>query len=75
LDGLGSHVTLEAIEQASEFGLDMVTLLSHTFNLWMWLASNLSRLLLEKKKTTIVTRNYIEPDKITLAGWVNKTLN
>jgi hypothetical protein len=32
LDGHGSHVTLEAIEQSSEFGLDMVTLPLHTFH-------------------------------------------
>jgi hypothetical protein len=30
LDGHGSHVTLKAIKQAKEFGLDMVTLPSHT---------------------------------------------
>jgi len=30
LDGHGSHVTFEAIEQAQKFGLDMITLLSHT---------------------------------------------
>jgi hypothetical protein len=30
LDGHGSHVTLEAIEQAKEFGFDMITLPSHT---------------------------------------------
>jgi hypothetical protein len=30
LDGHGSHVTLEAIEQAQEFGLDMITVPSHT---------------------------------------------
>ncbi len=24
---------------------------------------------------TMVRRNYIEPNKITLVGWVNKTLN
>jgi hypothetical protein len=29
-DGYGAHVTLEAIEQAQTFGLDMVTLPSHT---------------------------------------------
>jgi hypothetical protein len=29
LDGHGSHVTLEAIEQAKEFRLDMITLPSH----------------------------------------------
>jgi hypothetical protein len=30
IDGHGSHVTLEAIEQAQTFGLDMITLPSHT---------------------------------------------
>jgi hypothetical protein len=30
LDGHGSHVTLEAIEHAQQFGVDMITLLSHT---------------------------------------------
>jgi len=29
LDGHGSHVTLEAIEQVKEFGLNMITLPSH----------------------------------------------
>jgi len=30
LDGHGSHVTLEAIKHAQEFGLHMITLPSHT---------------------------------------------
>jgi hypothetical protein len=30
LDGHGNHVTLKAIEQAKEFGLDIITLPSHT---------------------------------------------
>jgi len=30
LDGHGSHVTLKALEQAMAFGLDMITLPSHT---------------------------------------------
>jgi len=30
LDGHGSHVILEAIEHASQFGLDMFILLAHT---------------------------------------------
>jgi hypothetical protein len=46
------------------------------FNPWMWLASNLPRLLLGKEKDiTMVRRNYIEPNKIALVGWVDKTLN
>jgi len=32
LDGHGSHVTFEAIEQAQKFGLDMIILPSHTSN-------------------------------------------
>jgi hypothetical protein len=30
LDGHGNHVTLEVIEQANEFGLDKITVTSHT---------------------------------------------
>jgi hypothetical protein len=30
LDGHDSHVTIEAIDQAREFGLDMIALPSHT---------------------------------------------
>jgi len=30
LDGHGSHVTLKAIEQAKDIGLNMITLPSHT---------------------------------------------
>jgi hypothetical protein len=30
LDGHGSHITLETIEQAQKFGLDMIILPSHT---------------------------------------------
>jgi hypothetical protein len=30
LDGHGSHVSLEAIEHAQQFGIDMITLPSHT---------------------------------------------
>jgi len=79
LDGLGSHVTLEAIEQASEFGLDMVTLLSHTFHAFQPLDvacfKSFNTTFRRERNTTIVTRKYIEPNKITLVGWVNKTLN
>ncbi len=35
---------------------------------------NLSKLLLERKEA-MVERNYIEPNKITLARWVDKTLD
>jgi hypothetical protein len=76
LDGLGSDVTLEVIEQARKFGLDMVTLLSHTFQpLDVACFKSFKITFRRERNTTIVTRNYVEPDKITLAGWVNKTLN
>jgi hypothetical protein len=32
LDGHGSHVTFEVIEQVEEFELDMITLTLHTFH-------------------------------------------
>jgi hypothetical protein len=32
LDGHGNHITLKVIEQDHEFGLDMITLLAHTFH-------------------------------------------
>jgi hypothetical protein len=32
LDEHGSHVTIKAIKQAWQFGLDMITLPSHTFH-------------------------------------------
>jgi hypothetical protein len=79
LDGLGSHVTLEAIEQASEFGLDMVTLLSHTFHAFQPLdvaCFKPFKTTFRKERDTIrVTRNYIELDKITLGEWVDKALD
>jgi hypothetical protein len=61
LDGHGSHVILETIEQASEFGLDMATLLLHTCHALQPLdvvcfksfKINFKR----EKNTTMVTRN------------------
>jgi hypothetical protein len=78
LDGHGSHVTIEALEQAVELRLDMVTLFAHTlhvlqpFNVTCFkLANNVF------KKMKIVLwqkKNYIEPNKITLTKWVDKAL-
>jgi hypothetical protein len=33
----------------------------------MWVASSFSKLFLKRKKTTMVSRNYIGPNKLTLA--------
>ncbi len=77
LDGLGSHVTLEAIEQASEFGLDMVTLPLYTSHALQPLDvvcfKSFKTTFRREKNTTMVIRNYI--DKITLAWWVDKTID
>jgi hypothetical protein len=76
LDGHGSFVTLEAIEQAQEFGLDMITLPSHTSHALQPLAyfKPFKTTFRKERDITMVRRNYIESDKITLIGWVNKTL-
>jgi hypothetical protein len=79
LHGHGSHVTLKIIEQASEFGLNMVTLPSHTFHALQPLdvacLKSFKITFRKESNTTMVTRNYIEPNKITLMRWVNKTLD
>jgi hypothetical protein len=79
LDGHGSHVTLEVIEQAQEFGLDMITLPSHTSHalqpLDMACFKPFKTNLKKERDITMVRRNYIEPYKITLVRWVDKTLN
>jgi hypothetical protein len=78
LDGHGSYVTLETIERAQEFGLDMIILPSHTFHALFCLnVSCFKPFKTAFKKEiyiTMVKRNYIEPDKIALARWVYKAL-
>jgi hypothetical protein len=79
LDGHGSHATLEAIEQAKEFRLDMIILPSHTFHALQPL--NVAyfkpfKIAFRKERSiTMVKRNYIKPNKITLARCVNKALD
>jgi hypothetical protein len=79
LDGHGFHDTLEAIEQAQEFGLDMITLPSHTFHALQplgvaWFKP--FRIAFRKERDILmVRRNYIEPIKIALARWVDKALD
>jgi hypothetical protein len=54
LDGHGSHVTFEVIEQVNEFGLDMIPLPSHTshaFQLVDVACFKPSRLFLKGKET------------------------
>jgi hypothetical protein len=75
----GSHVTLEAIEQAPKFGLDMIILRSFTFHALQPLDVVLFKpfKIAFKKEIdiTMVGTNYIEPDKISLARWVKKALD
>jgi hypothetical protein len=54
LDGHGSHVTLEVIERAQKFELDMIILPSHTSHAFQPLdvaCFKPFKLLLEKKET------------------------
>ncbi len=74
LDGHGNCVTLEAIKQAIEFGLDMITLPSHTSHVLQ--PSNVScfqpfKITFKKVRDATMSRsNHMELDKITLARWV-----
>ncbi len=78
LDGHGNHFTLEAIEHAKKFGLDMITLPLHTSHALQPL--NVAcfkpfKTTLKKVKDAIMSRsNHMELDKITLARWVDQTL-
>jgi hypothetical protein len=79
LDGHGSHVTLEAIEQVKFFGLDMVILPLHT----SWTLQPLGVACFKPLKTifrkeiniTMVRRNDTKPYKITILGLVDKVIN
>jgi len=79
LDGHGSHVTFEPIEQAQEFGLDMITLPSHTSNALQPLVVAYFKpfkiVFRKERNITMVRRNYTESHKIALVRWVDKTLN
>jgi hypothetical protein len=79
LGGHGSHVTLEAIEQAKEFGLHMIILPSHTSHalqpLDMACFKPFKTIFKKERDTIMVRKNYIKVDKITLVGWVNKALD
>jgi hypothetical protein len=75
----GSHVALEAIEQAKTFGLDMVTLPSYTSHALQPLHITCFkpfRIVFKKERdTTMINRNYIELNKLVLARWADKALN
>jgi hypothetical protein len=79
LDGHGFNVTLKTIEQTKGFGLYMVILPSHTSRAFQHFVSACFKpfktSFIRERNKIMVTRNYIELDKITLARWVNKALN
>jgi hypothetical protein len=72
LDGHSSHVTLEAIEQTHEFGLDMVILLVHTFHALqpfdVFCFKPFKTTFRKEKNVAMSKSNYLELDKITLIG-------
>jgi hypothetical protein len=75
IDGHGNHVTLEAIKQAKDLGLNMITLPSHTSHSLQPLDVSCFKpfkTTFKKVKNAVIFRsNHMELDKITLAGWVN----
>jgi hypothetical protein len=74
LNGHGSHVTFEVIEQAKKFGLDMITLPSHTSHALQPLDvasfKPFKTAFRKERDITMVRNNYIELDKIKLARWI-----
>ncbi len=78
LDGHGNHVTLETIKHAKKFGLDMITLPSHTspalqpLNVFCFKPFKTT---FRKVKDVAMSRsNHMETNKITLARWVDQAL-
>ncbi len=79
LNGHGSHVTLEAIAQAHEFGLNMVTLQAHASHALQPLDVSCFKpfkiTFRKEKDNAMVKNNHYELDKCTLARWVDKSLD
>jgi hypothetical protein len=74
INGHGSHVTLEATQQAQDFGLDMVIVPSHTYE-HVFQALDVScfksfKIAFKKKIKAMAKNNYLELDKMMLASWV-----
>jgi hypothetical protein len=79
LDKHGSHVMLEVIAQAKEFGLDMVTSPTHTSHALQPLDVSCFKPLWitfqKERDNAMVKNNHYEPNKCTLIRWVNKSLD
>jgi hypothetical protein len=76
LDSHGSHVTLQAIEQVHQFGLNMVTLPSHTSHALQPLDVSCFKpfktSFKKERDVAMVRNNYTKPNKVTLARWVEQ---
>jgi len=73
LDGHGSHVTLETIEQAKKFGLDMIILPLHTSHAFhpldIVVCFKPFKIIFKRERNKkMFNRNYIEPNKIGSIG-------
>ncbi len=75
VDAHGNHVTLKAIKQVEDFGLDMITLPSHTSHalqpLDVFCFKPFKTTFRKVENAVIFRSNHMELNKITLAGWVN----
>jgi hypothetical protein len=75
MDGHDSHVALEAIKQAHEFGLYMVTFPTHTSHalqpLDVFCFKPFKITFKKERDVTMSKSNYMELDKINLVGWIN----
>ncbi len=72
-----SHVTLETIAQAHEFGSNMVALQAHTSHALQPLNVSCFKpfktIFKEEKDNAMVKNNHCEPNKCTLTSWVDKS--
>ncbi len=79
LEGHGSHVTLQAIEQTYEVGLDMITLPSHTSHALQPLDVSCFRLFkiafIKERDESMFRNNHRKLNKVTLTCWVERTFN
>ncbi len=79
IDGHGSHVMLETIVQAQEFGLDMVTLPTHTSHALQTLDVSCLKpfktTFKKERDNAMVNNNHCELDKCILVSWVKKNLD
>jgi hypothetical protein len=79
LNGYGSYVTLKVIGQAQDFGLKMITLPFHTSHALQPLDVSCFKpfktTFRKVQDAAMFRSNHMEPNKITLAGWVNQVVN